>query len=730
MTINVKDGGQWKTVRQFFVKDNNIWTEVKQAFVKENGVWTEVYKPGPSLELRYQFEMYGGCGSPGRYGDQTAGAGGYTNFFLYPLTGKGEAVYFTVGSAGQGQSPGSGYASGGSGAGPGFTSRYGGGGGGSSRCYLSGGTLAVCGGGGGHGGGDSGDKGLGGAGASPNNLSVVGNDGGSHDGGLGPGGAGGGGGLGSVNGGDGGSGSAASPGGGGGGGGGNPAAAGSSPVESNTTRCGGGGGGGGGLATLDGQQGSYSMVFNTITRPGTYSGFDGKAIVTVQGRTKGTTDAWIKLDEIVYLPGNSTFDPASLPDYTGISTPRVLSPTEGQTVSTRTPTITSSTFITLFKGVTHKSSSWQISTTPNFSNIVWESLNNTTNLTSITVPSGILTDNTYYVRVLYTGSNSATSPYSQPVSFKAPVVTPVISFVTNTPPSINADAGGGGYTFSVVVTDTANNSGTNFTYQWFFNNTSVPDATNSTWRVDPFYWSDNGKTVYCKVIATNNLLSSNSNSQTTTLSVTRGSDRDVPDVTNAQMTNRFNPYDNVVSTPGNNSDWGDMTGVKMFSIPAGSGKVRFFTGSCNNPPVKGGTFLGMRKSNFPSGPNCSNGRGTKATLGVRVALKDLLSGFIQTWDDVNLEIGYVQSDASNNYDVNISDWNWEHQEDLNPNSSYEIWLQTRRSDVESCTCPNYDNCSNIGYVGGFAIKTTNCISMGYVPIQYRYDTRPTPTPPA
>ena len=43
MTINIKDGEQWKSVKQFFVKEGGTWKEVSNAFINDAGTWKEIY---------------------------------------------------------------------------------------------------------------------------------------------------------------------------------------------------------------------------------------------------------------------------------------------------------------------------------------------------------------------------------------------------------------------------------------------------------------------------------------------------------------------------------------------------------------------------------------------------------------------------------------------------------------------------------------------------------------
>ena len=100
-------------------------------------------------------------------------------------------------------------------------------------------------------------------------------------------------------------------------------------------------------------------------------------------------------------------------------TPSITYPTTGLTINDLTFTATSSPFSSP-SGSLHVSSDWQVATDSAFSNIVFQSLNNTTNKTSIqiTVPS----ENTYYIRVRYKDSNNNYSQWSSVVSFNIIVI--------------------------------------------------------------------------------------------------------------------------------------------------------------------------------------------------------------------------------------------------------------------------------------------------------------------
>jgi len=102
----------------------------------------------------------------------------------------------------------------------------------------------------------------------------------------------------------------------------------------------------------------------------------------------------------------------------GISKPNITSPADGATVIFESPTITSSSFTGNIVPDTHASTDWQIASDSSFNTIVVQSLNDTSNLVSWTVPEGNLsTSTTYYIRVRHTGTNLGDSEWSNTVSF-------------------------------------------------------------------------------------------------------------------------------------------------------------------------------------------------------------------------------------------------------------------------------------------------------------------------
>ena len=121
-----------------------------------------------------------------------------------------------------------------------------------------------------------------------------------------------------------------------------------------------------------------------------------------------------------------------------IQTPTNQSPSDGATDIGETPTLNADTFNCVNGSDTHTSSDWQIYSDSSLSTLVWESVDDTTNLESIDVPSGNLsTSTTYYWRVRYTGSTYGDSEWSVATDFTTASV-----FCADVPPN-NMDHGPG-----------------------------------------------------------------------------------------------------------------------------------------------------------------------------------------------------------------------------------------------------------------------------------------------
>lgn len=92
------------------------------------------------------------------------------------------------------------------------------------------------------------------------------------------------------------------------------------------------------------------------------------------------------------------------------ATPTITSPSNGATNIEEAPTITTSNFSSPISE-THQATDWEIRLASNDS-LVWSSTNNTSNLTSTTVPSGELAESTEYrIRVRHIGSRLGASAW-------------------------------------------------------------------------------------------------------------------------------------------------------------------------------------------------------------------------------------------------------------------------------------------------------------------------------
>ncbi len=100
------------------------------------------------------------------------------------------------------------------------------------------------------------------------------------------------------------------------------------------------------------------------------------------------------------------------------ATPSNISPDDEATDISLTPTLESSDFSDPDAGDSHTASWWQISLDHQFTNIVYNSGSDNSNLISITIPSGTLSyDTTYYWRVKHQDSYGNWSAWSEETSF-------------------------------------------------------------------------------------------------------------------------------------------------------------------------------------------------------------------------------------------------------------------------------------------------------------------------
>jgi len=104
-----------------------------------------------------------------------------------------------------------------------------------------------------------------------------------------------------------------------------------------------------------------------------------------------------------------------------IQTPSILSPVAGATNLGPSVTFTASAFAMTSGTDTQSASNWQLAFDSGFTNIVQQSLNDSTNLTTWTV-NNLAANTTYFARVQYIGQNGETSQYSSAISFTTKAV--------------------------------------------------------------------------------------------------------------------------------------------------------------------------------------------------------------------------------------------------------------------------------------------------------------------
>ena len=152
--------------------------------------------------------------------------------------------------------------------------------------------------------------------------------------------------------------------------------------------------------------------------------------VTIPGRINGRSE-----NQIVTVPGArvifeyvdaawgwemKVLEPKDRFAYSApfVNTPSITGPANGATEIGETPTLSSDAFGTTNQADTHALSDWQIASDSGFASVVIQSLDDASNKTSWTVPTGNLSvSTTYYARVRYGGASLGDSEWSDPISF-------------------------------------------------------------------------------------------------------------------------------------------------------------------------------------------------------------------------------------------------------------------------------------------------------------------------
>ena len=213
--------------------------------------------------------------------------------------------------------------------------------------------------------------------------------------------------------------------------------------------------------------------------------------------TTGKTSSWSTTDSF------TTMAPPII-----INAPNIISPVNGATGVSTSPSFTSDAFSLSSGTDTESSASWELATDSAFTNIVQSSLNSTLYLTNWTI-SGLAYNTLYYTRVMYTGASGKTSPWSTTIGFTTilpPIIiaTPSVTSPTNgsTGNTLSLTAASTPFTLS-SGTDTAASADWQVATDSGFSNLIAIDSGNTTnltsWPVSGLAYST---TYYIRVMYT------------------------------------------------------------------------------------------------------------------------------------------------------------------------------------------------------------------------------------
>ncbi len=141
-----------------------------------------------------------------------------------------------------------------------------------------------------------------------------------------------------------------------------------------------------------------------------------------------------------------------------LAAPSVSNPANGATGVSKTVTLATSAFASPVSGDTHTKTDWELwSAAGRTGTLVWSSLNDATNKTSIAVPSGALADNTvYYLAVRYHSTQLGAGAYAE-ASFRTAgelAITQIRKMTAVNASLAAASYNGDGYGTSVAIAKT------------------------------------------------------------------------------------------------------------------------------------------------------------------------------------------------------------------------------------------------------------------------------------
>lgn len=213
------------------------------------------------------------------------------------------------------------------------------------------------------------------------------------------------------------------------------------------------------------------------------SGVDtvNKTSITVPSALSLNTQHWVRVRYTSSTIGTSAWSAAvSFTTINRYIVEPTVSVTDGPNNVGETPTISTSAFSVFGGSDTHASTDWQIVKVSD-SSVVWQSLGNTSNKTSIVVPAGVLLESQDYVaRARHNGTTIGSSAWGE-YSF-----TTKAEFFTFDPSSVGLPYGGGyyagkivtgGVTYALIVAPKAQ-GGENSSLAWKTSNTTTAGTTS------------------------------------------------------------------------------------------------------------------------------------------------------------------------------------------------------------------------------------------------------------
>ncbi|MCD6346227.1 MAG: hypothetical protein J7L96_02275 [Bacteroidales bacterium] len=169
------------------------------------------------------------------------------------------------------------------------------------------------------------------------------------------------------------------------------------------------------------------------------TGLDGTTLYYCKIRYQDSADVWSEWSDIISFTTANVY----------IDTPTNVSPADTEASIGETPELSSNAFECINGSDTHLNSDWEVYSDAGLTTLVWSSYDDTSNLESITIPAGNLSEGetSYYWRCRHTGTTYGDSAWSTETSF-----TTVASFANIVGIAL-VSAGGGAGTWQQIDAD-------------------------------------------------------------------------------------------------------------------------------------------------------------------------------------------------------------------------------------------------------------------------------------